>query len=359
MPLCVLEQMENYGYADWINDLKELYRNERVDILGTGAYYPLLTKIPSNLVEEQIILNEYGIGYYLGSHQGFEGEPSIMVKDINGFYSPNLAVNNGLLDILDKLGYKWAIVDKNSIKNTQTNSTFFKFKDKSLKVALTDSDLSNLIYKKRDLSTDDIKSVLLSKKSSDVIVICVNSDVFGYSFKDGMILLDSVMSLLNDLNLETVLVDDVYDNFGFEDLSEGVLDSTQTGNYDLWTKGSIKIQDKFWDLENILIKSTSDVPNIVGDESYSTLCLWNVAQSGIAKEHSVSIQKEILLHKFLNSEKFVLEKNIAGEDVTEVDLPAKVKYFTKVAGDFSKLLDNKKDQDSINDAVKNVESLLV
>lgn len=80
--------MDKYGYYEWIDDVKNLYDNERVELVGSGAYHPLLTQLPIELMEDQIILNEKGLGYYFGSRKDFEGSPAIMLKDVKGFFPP-------------------------------------------------------------------------------------------------------------------------------------------------------------------------------------------------------------------------------------------------------------------------------
>ena len=93
IPLSLIEQMDRYGHKSWIEDVKILFENERIELTGGAAYHPLLTKIPEIFVEKQIVLNEYGLGYYLGRKSGFEGEASIMIKNLDGFFPPELALN--------------------------------------------------------------------------------------------------------------------------------------------------------------------------------------------------------------------------------------------------------------------------
>lgn len=109
-PLSLLEQMDKYGYSDWLRTLKELYTAEEIDVIGSAAYHPFLTTIPQELVEEQIVLNEYGVGYYLGSHKDFEGNPAIQIRNMRGFLSPEGDINDKLIGVLDDFGYEWVVV---------------------------------------------------------------------------------------------------------------------------------------------------------------------------------------------------------------------------------------------------------
>jgi len=115
-PLSLLEQMDKYGYSDWLRTLKELYTAEEIDVIGSAAYHPFLTTIPQELVEEQIVLNEYGVGYYLGSHKDFEGNPAIQIRNMRGFLSPEGDIDDKVVGVLDDFGYEWVVVpsDKSS-----------------------------------------------------------------------------------------------------------------------------------------------------------------------------------------------------------------------------------------------------
>lgn len=110
IPLTTLDRLDQYGFSSFISDLKELYLNERLEISNTSPYGMSLTGISKEFSEAQIILNEYALGYYLGSRQGFEGEPAIMLKDLSGFVSHNNSMDVGLLNVLHDLDYKWVSV---------------------------------------------------------------------------------------------------------------------------------------------------------------------------------------------------------------------------------------------------------
>lgn len=106
--LGTLELLDRFGHQEVISTLKDLYLNYRVEVVDTTPYGVGLDIIPKELVEANIILNEYGLGYYLGFRQGFEGEPSIMLRDITGFISPSGNLDTYCLESLSGLGYKWA-----------------------------------------------------------------------------------------------------------------------------------------------------------------------------------------------------------------------------------------------------------
>ena len=113
IPLSTLELLDKFGYEGVILDLKNLYESDKIQLTSTTAYYSLLTDLPEEMIQKQIILNEYGLGYYFGAKQGFEGEASIMIRDLNTFFPPEFETNEEIDKIIIELGYKEIFSEKN------------------------------------------------------------------------------------------------------------------------------------------------------------------------------------------------------------------------------------------------------
>jgi len=115
VPLSTIELWENFGFGSLISELRDFCQNEnqsdRIEMLSSSPYGMILNGLPENIVESQTILNEYGLGYYFGSTQGFEGEPSVVLKDIDGFVSSSSFVDDTVIKILNDLGYKWVAIE--------------------------------------------------------------------------------------------------------------------------------------------------------------------------------------------------------------------------------------------------------
>jgi len=83
--------------------IKEMYESEKIELTSTGAYHPLLTKIPDYLIEKEIILNERGLAYYYGKDKGFEGEDALVIQNVNGFFPPEGAINQHVVEFLNQM----------------------------------------------------------------------------------------------------------------------------------------------------------------------------------------------------------------------------------------------------------------
>ena len=316
IPLSLLELMDRFGYQDWIADIKSLYDSDRIELTGSGAYHPLLTKLPQQLVEEQVSLNEYGLGYYFGSRQGFEGEPSIMIKNIQGFFPPELAVNNDLVDTLSDFGYKWFLSERTALTNdVSSKDNVFEIKNKGIKIVCRDRYLSNMISFKRDLEMGDIFTYLNSKlDDSNPIVIALDGEFFGHHFREGIYLLENLLDKIEGFGASISTVSDVVDEVEPRNI-DGVVESCWGASdeeflrglvYPFWIVKDNVLQSKLWKLQDIIIANYLELPNNVSTTEFQTVPVWkNSEVSGIQDiDIQQSILKYILIHKYLHSDKF-------------------------------------------------------
>ncbi len=184
IPLSTLEQFEKYGYTEVLKDLKNLYDGEIIELTGTGAYHPLLTRIPLDYAENQILLQEYGLGYFFGSHGAQDEAKQTQLKDINGFFPPELAFNPALTPVLDAMGYQWVLVEDIAVENNLNRpNTFFKLKDFNITFVCRNSFLSNLLSFKRDTDGNSISNHVINTLNSAVsqtLVIAFDAECLGH-----------------------------------------------------------------------------------------------------------------------------------------------------------------------------------
>ena len=124
IPLSTLELWEKHGASGLISDFKDMYQSEKVELINSSPYGLSLSGLPGKAIESQLIFNEYGIGYYLGSRQGFEGEPSIMIKDVTGFLPAFNNLDSSVLNVLFDFEYSWF-----AIKNPFLKEYLFEIND--------------------------------------------------------------------------------------------------------------------------------------------------------------------------------------------------------------------------------------
>ena len=205
IPLSLIYQLYVAGERELLADIKELFETEKIELTSTGAYHPLLTKIPLELAEKEVLLNELGLGYYFGKDKGFEGEEALLLKNVVGFFPPEMSINKEVLKMLDDLGYAWVAVDEASIPNKYEGPEFgpvYSIEGLDVKVVARDRNLSNLVSFKRDSSIDDIvDAVLMMRHDGKDAVIAMDGEFFGHHHKEGIDLLETLVSRLTELEV--------------------------------------------------------------------------------------------------------------------------------------------------------------
>ena len=91
------------GYSDVIEGLVELAVNKQIEFTSSAMYHAFLPLLPESEIERQILINNETNSKYFGKFYS----PT-------GFFSPEMAVNNKVLHIISKMGYKWIAVSESA-----------------------------------------------------------------------------------------------------------------------------------------------------------------------------------------------------------------------------------------------------
>lgn len=257
IPLSTLELWDNFGFKSLTSDIKDLYQNEshdgRIEILGSSPYGMPLVNLPESIIESQIILNEYGLSYYLGSSQGFEGEPSLVLRDVRGFVSPFSLVNNSVIKILSEFGYEWV-----EVSGDGEECGIFNVEVDNHKISIV-----------RTFNIDDINSItsldsFKEKKNSPFLVklslseLHKNQDFFKADYRD---IVNRVELFLNDL---------FRFNFVFKSLSTIVesIGNNRDGNKYYGTEEKEKTDSGREVLDNFIVSMCNYISEKFGDYTY-------------------------------------------------------------------------------------------
>jgi len=356
IPLSLTHQLHKNGYDKFIKDLKDLYEAGRVELTSTGAYHPLLTKIPPQLAEKEIILNEYGLGYHFGKDKGFEGEEAILIKNVNGIFPPEMAVNDSLLELLDKMGYSWVAVDEAAIPSKELEyNPVYNFKDLNIKAVCRHTGLSNILSFKRDTDIDDFidYTLMLRQKGTD-LVVALDGEFFGHHHKEGIYVFETLVNILVSLGVNLTTVSELVSKVD-EITIDGLRDSTwgadeekmQSGNaYPLWDNPEIPLHKLLWEVLNKVAESASEESvgvrgdsHLNGDEifDYKTFPIWDLEKLEEIKNINLKnhLYENILLLQSLNSDQFwwasnikVGEKEMFDSEYIKKSLEVYLKYAT-------------------------------
>ena len=95
----LIELLYEYGLDDVMEMLKNLVFDNKIEILGTAKFHPILPLIPNKEIYHQISLNEEINRDEFGNSW-----------EKNGFFPPEMAVSRQLISIVKNLNYKWIIM---------------------------------------------------------------------------------------------------------------------------------------------------------------------------------------------------------------------------------------------------------
>lgn len=377
MPLSLLEQMDRYGYQEWFSDMKDLVRIGKVELVGSAAYHPLLPKLSRNLIERQVILNEYGLGYYLGDHQSLEGESGLMIKNVRGFFPPEMAVNESVVSVVDSLGYSWMVVDETALPEEfkyEKNSGVYSFKDYQLKLIVRNRAFSNILSFKRDTDLTDIKKFVdrMSKCENDSFVVVLDGEFFGHHFDQGFLMLERLLSYLRNIGASVVTVSDYLEDrpsryikslnasswgASEEDMAKGDI-------YPMWDGLGNEIHRLQWgiieSLSNLYDHDVAPGPLDVDSENYAVLPIWD--PEGIKSISNPvlkrKVAREILLQKSLYSDQFwwASRKQLATGDF--LYHPAMVRKGSQLFDHLAEMYGNKAVQEKVTASISAIDALL-
>jgi hypothetical protein len=311
IPLSFLELADSYGYKSWIEELAKLYDQGVIELLGTGAYHPLLNSVPNTICTDEIILQEYGLGYYFGKHTGFDGEKEILIRDIKGFFPPELAISGEVCSLLNDLGYKWVLADECSVENkkfplVQHTSGVY--------VLLRNTSLSNMLAFHRGFDTTPLYNEL-KEYGHEHLVLALDAETFGHHNKQGVVLLDILVDQLlqKSVRFETAsaLVEELSDIKDSIEIKEVLLSSwgatvenVRSNNpLPMWKIPTNPLHVSIWQLFSYLFTSYDKLEQPVALPVLGNVPFW---------KHQVTDTLDISTRHYIES-KFMLFKLLASD----------------------------------------------
>jgi len=168
----LFELLDKYGYSDIIEDLKNLVAENRIEITGSAKYHPLLPLLSEKEIIRQIELNTETLRHFLGNYT-----PS-------GFFPPEMAYDSRIAKIIEKLGFKWIVLDEISCGGEVGQvdySQIYNLHDTKLKVFFRDRRLSNLIMSAVVRSRDTLLEAMAEElKTNHYLVTAMDAETFGH-----------------------------------------------------------------------------------------------------------------------------------------------------------------------------------
>jgi predicted glycosyl hydrolase (DUF1957 family) len=121
----LVEQWREGGFADLIEDFKNLATAGQVELVGSAMYHPILPLLPRSEIERQIILNNEELAKSFGAAY----RPT-------GFYLPEMAYSQEVAQVVVAAGFKWIILDEIHFPENQKLDPACRYQVKGTKLGV-------------------------------------------------------------------------------------------------------------------------------------------------------------------------------------------------------------------------------
>jgi len=167
------ELLVKQGYLDVIDLLRKLGGEGKIEFTGSAKYHAVLPLLPDSEIERQIIINEETNRQLLGE--------SYKPK---GFFPPEMAYTPRLVNILEKFGYEWLLLDEIACGGKVGSvdySKIYRIKDSELKVFFRERRVSNLIMSAMVRSGASLVQSLQGEiKANKYLLTAMDGETFGH-----------------------------------------------------------------------------------------------------------------------------------------------------------------------------------
>ncbi len=251
----LVEKLFEHGYRDVIDDIKALLELGRMELTGSAKYHAFLPLIPEEEVERQIRLNEETMRKYFGE---------LFVK--KGFFSPEMAYSPKVASVVERLGYKWILLDEVSIcepgqtLESKVMDKIYKIKGTNLQAFFREKQPSNIIMGALVRSAESLKKVMEKRLPTNTYVVtAMDGETFGHH-RPGFEL--PLFDILKSPDFKGVFISDLPSYF--PDIEEVVpkdstwassaVDVARNDPYNLWFTPNNQIHSYEWELVDLAVR---------------------------------------------------------------------------------------------------------
>ncbi len=164
----LLELFDKYNHLGLISRYRVLIEKGQIELVGTAAYHPILPLISESEIIKQIQYNEELHKKYLGIN-----------TKLKGFYFPEMAYSLSAAKIVEKMGYKWIILDdEGHYPNNVTDSNKrYVIKDTSLEVFFRNRNISKTFPPEHILTH-------FEELKNQTLITAHDGELYGHHHKD-------------------------------------------------------------------------------------------------------------------------------------------------------------------------------
>lgn len=261
VPASLTEQLA--AHADsrgCLADLAELVKRGQVELVSSAAYHPLLTEIPASETRRQILLNDE-------INRRFFGD----VYQPRGFFPPEMAVDEKVLEVVGELGFKWIIVDESALGASERprlpsgTPGLLYFKGRTpygsrrppLRLFIRNSDLSVKVAFSQIRTVKELAAGLTSGQA-DSCILAMDGETFGHHRPEQLKFLEELFSRrrIKDAQLQLVTLSELQSRY--LNPPEITIKKSSWGPWERWKDPQNPIHRLQWELYHLAINTVKN-----------------------------------------------------------------------------------------------------
>ena len=308
-------QLKQLGADEFFDLVRKLIGEEKIEIVNSAMYHPLIPITPKPVVIRQIKKNSQTLKSLLG------------VEATNGFFPPELAVDNDSLDLINKfvagaINSNYILVDETALK------TKFKIQDSIVKyggkyllrsnfLLINNRQVCELIraYPKRLFAETVVNLVQSSSDKAGLIVTANDAELFGHHYSER---LQVLADLLDAREIKFIKATEAVTRFGNQatavsDVKASTWEICQ--GFSFWNKNAL--QKKYLQLLKTVYELTSVGPDVAAEDFFDQgnsscylfwLSNWPWWQPGLVEEGATQLIKCVRSLPVSKEEKIKIEE---------------------------------------------------
>lgn len=190
------EQLNRAGFDDVLAGLRRLAEKGQVELTGSAAYHPLLSRIPFSEISRQVRLNEEINRDFFGG-----------IYKPRGFFPPEMAYSKKVGDAVAELGYEWILVeDACSSVQPLSFDKVYRLDKLNLAVFFRQRKLSLAIAFNQVQNAEEFEALAKKElKDSDFILTALDGETFGHHHKDGFDILEGLYGKFESVTISELV----------------------------------------------------------------------------------------------------------------------------------------------------------
>jgi hypothetical protein len=280
----LIDLLYEFGLGDTLDLFKNLESDNKIEILGTAKFHPIIPLLPQKEILNQIRLNEEDLKRIFPNWER------------NGFFPPELSISSKTAKYIQELGYKWVIISGISCPIDWPSEEIF-CSPNGLQLFFRDDILSNKISFNNIKAKEFIQEMMNlfnngnnKGKKDKYIITAMDAETFGHHIKKyERIFLSKTFDLIeerDEIKVEFISELDKYFPIAKQTIipkdsswSTSCEDLKNNNPYPLWNDTHNKIHNYYWKIVKSLNKlmdlaDTLDLTKEWNIENYYNTAKW-------------------------------------------------------------------------------------